>query len=37
MFDIFNCHALIKNKYIRANKAPFMSKELNKAIMKRSR
>ena len=37
IFNIFNRHALIKKKYIRANEAPFMSKELHKAIMKRSR
>ena len=33
IFNIFNCYALIKNKYICANKAPFMPKELHKAIM----
>ena len=33
---IFNIFSIIK-KYIRANEAPFMSKELHKAIMKRSR
>ena len=37
IFNIFNRHALIKKKYIRANEAPFMSKELHKAIMKRPR
>ena len=34
---IFNKHALMKRKYIRANEAPFMAKELHEAIMKRSR
>ena len=34
IFNIFNCHARIKKKYIRANKAPIMSKELYKAIMR---
>ena len=37
IFKIFNRHVPIKKKYIRANEAPFMSKELHKAIMKRSR
>ena len=37
VFNIFNCHVPIKKKYIRANETPFMSKELHKAIMKRSR
>ena len=37
IFNIFNHHVPIKKKYIRANEAPFMSKELHKAIMKRSR
>ena len=37
VFCIFNKHALMKRKYVRANKAPFMIKELHKAIMKRSR
>ena len=36
IFNIFNYHVPIKKKYIRANKAPFKSKELHKAIMKRS-
>ena len=36
IFNIFYCHVPIK-KYIRADEAPFMSKELHKAIMKRSR
>ena len=30
IFNIFNCHVAIKKKYIRANQAPFMSKELHK-------
>ena len=33
----FNKHALIKKKYLRANEAPFMTKELHIAIIKRSR
>ena len=37
IFNIFNHHGPTKKKYIRANEAPFMSKELHKAIMKRSR
>ena len=36
-FRIFNKHASIKRKYIRANEAPFMTKDLHKAIMKRSK
>ena len=36
-FCIFNKHVPIKRKYVRANEAPFMTKELHKAIMKRSR
>ena len=32
-----NSQAPIKQKYIRANQAPFMNKELNKAVMDRSR
>ena len=35
VFHIFDKHALIKGKYIRANEAPPMTKDLNKAIMKR--
>ena len=35
--NIFNRHVSIKKKYIRTNEAPFMSKELHKAIMERSR
>ena len=37
VFNIFNKYAPIKRKYVRANEAPFMTKELQKAIMKRSR
>ena len=36
-FDIFNKNASIKRKYIRANEAPFMTKDLHKAIVKRSK
>ena len=32
-----NKHAPIKRKYIRANEARFMTKDLHKAIMKRSK
>ena len=34
VFCIFNKHALMKRKYVCANKAPFMTKELHKAIIK---
>ena len=37
VFNIFNKYAPIKIKYVRANEAPFMTKQLHKAIMKRSR
>ena len=37
VFSIFNKHAPIKRKYVRANEAPFMTKELHKGIMKRLR
>ena len=37
IFCMFNKHAPIKRKYIRANEAPFMAKDLHKAIMKRSK
>ena len=37
IFNIFDRHDPIKKKYIRANEASFMSKELHTAIMKRSR
>ena len=36
-FCIFNKLAPIRKKYLRANEAPFMTKELHNAIMKRSR
>ena len=35
--NIFDKHAPIKQKYLRANEAPFMAKELHREIMKRSR
>ena len=35
--EIFNKHAPLKHKYIRANQSPFMTKELQKAIMHRSK
>ena len=35
--EILNKHAPIKKKYLRANQGEFMSKELNKTIMTRSR
>ena len=34
---IFNKHAPIKHKYVRANQGPYMNKILNKAVMNRSR
>ena len=34
---IFNKYTRMKRKYVRANEVPFMTKELHKAIMKRSR
>ena len=37
VFYIFNKHAPMKRKYVRANETPFMKKELHKAIMERSR
>ena len=37
IFNIFDKHAPIKQKYLRANEAPFMTKELHREIMKRSR
>ena len=37
IFNTFDKHAPIKQKYLRANEAPFMTKELHKEIMKRSR
>ena len=44
-FDIFKAvlnetiqkHAPIKQRYVRANQAPFINKTINKEIMKRSR
>ena len=35
--DIFDKHAPIKYKYLRANDAPFMNKELRKEVMLRSK
>ena len=37
MFNIFDKHAPMKQKYLRANEAPFITKELHREIMKRSR
>ena len=37
VFCIFNKHDPIKRKSVRANEASFMTKELHKAVMKRSR
>ena len=37
IFCIFNKHGPIRKKYLRANEAPFITKELRNAIMKRSR
>ena len=37
VFCIFNKHEPVRKKYLRANEAPFMTKELHNAIMKRSR
>ena len=34
--NIFDKHAPIKQKYLRDNEAPFMTKELHREIMKRS-
>ena len=33
--DVINKHAPLKRKYMRANHAEYMDKELRKAIMKR--
>ena len=33
VFNIFNKYSPIKRQYVRANEAPFMTKELHKAIM----
>ena len=35
--ELLNEHAKIKKKYVRANNAPFMNRQLSKAIMNRSR
>ena len=35
--EILNKHAPMKQKYVRANQGRFMTKDLYKAIMKRSR
>ena len=37
IFYVFIKHAPIRKKHLRANKAPFMSKELHNAIVKSSR
>ena len=37
VFNTFNKYAPIKRKYDHANEAPFMTKEFQEAIMKRSR
>ena len=37
IFNIFNRHVPIQKECIRANVSPFMSKELQRAIMKRSK
>ena len=37
IFNILDKYAPIKQKYLRVNEAPFMTKELHRAIMKRSR
>ena len=37
VFNIFSKYSPIKRKYVRASEAPFMTRELHKAIMKRSR
>ena len=34
--EILNKHALMKNKLVKANQAPYMTKALRKAIMRRS-
>ena len=36
-FNILDRHAPIKQNYLRANEAPFMTNELHREIMKRSR
>ena len=35
--DVVDRHASLKQKMVRGNNAPFMTKQLNKAIMDRSR
>ena len=35
--NVFDVHAPVKKKYIRANEVPYMTKPLRKAIMTRSR
>ena len=37
IYHIVNKHASIRKKWLRANEAPFMSKVVHNAIMKRSR
>ena len=37
ILNIFDKHALIKQKYLRASEVSFMTKELHKRVMKRSR
>ena len=37
IFFIFNNYAPIRKKYLHANEAPFMTKELHNAIMKRTK
>ena len=37
ILSVFSKYAPIKKKYIQANEAPFMTKNLHKEIMKRSR
>ena len=37
IFNIFDKHTPIVQKYLRANEAPFMTKELHREIMKKSR
>ena len=37
IFNVFDKHAPIKQKYLRANEAPFMTKQLHRETMKRSR
>ena len=37
MFNIFDKHPPMKQKYLRANETPFITKELHREIIKRSR